>query len=280
MIEAKIFQENKTAVLIIAIVLFLIELEILAVFVMKSGSKSTLQFLDNRGNVVFETDGKDLSDFNKYYFEKTFGPVKDYTPRQIRKEVPFPFRAWFTSAIGFPVGIVLLYAFVFKAFFALFVTEKAGDKQAEKALEGSEKKESKENRSGRLTRIFNQMRSFNIFFIGVLVFLGILAFWVVPETILFVGRVGEETIMRYKWFFIAAIAAGLGILLWMIYLRYLLAKKTIDTQTDLEKHRLELEYRYQGPKTMYLADNTPDDKPMLSHTQSSGRENTDGEPSP
>jgi len=34
--------------------------------------------------------------------------------------------------------------------------------------------------------------------------------------------------------------AILGIMLWVIYLRYLLAKKTIDSQTEVEKFRLQL----------------------------------------
>ena len=64
--------ENKSVFIIIAIALFLIELEIFAVAAMKSGKDHKLQVLDNSGNLIHETDGKNLSDFNKYYFEKTF----------------------------------------------------------------------------------------------------------------------------------------------------------------------------------------------------------------
>ncbi|MFW6242327.1 MAG: hypothetical protein ACOC98_17225, partial [Thermodesulfobacteriota bacterium] len=80
---ASLLRENKTAFIIIGIVLFLIELEIFAVAAMKSGRKTWLQVLDGNGNVIHETDGKNLSDFNKYYFEKTFGPLDQYEKRLV-----------------------------------------------------------------------------------------------------------------------------------------------------------------------------------------------------
>ena len=73
--------------------------------------------------------------------------------------------------------------------------------------------------------------------------MGILAYWVVPNVIVAVGRLSIETIVRYKWFFLGAAVISLGLLVWVIYLRYLLARKSIESQTELEKHRLELEYR-------------------------------------
>ena len=66
---ATIISENRTLFIIIAVVLFLLELEIFAVSVMKSGRKSWLQVIDTDGNVIHETDGKSLSDFNKYYIK-------------------------------------------------------------------------------------------------------------------------------------------------------------------------------------------------------------------
>jgi hypothetical protein len=52
--------------------------------------------------------------------------------------------------------------------------------------------------------------------------------------------VGIGTIIRYRWFFLAVAVTILGIGLWIIYLRYLLAKRAIDSQTEIEKFRLQL----------------------------------------
>jgi len=80
----------------------------------------------------------------------------------------------------------------------------------------------------------------NIFTIGFLVLLAVFTYWVVPNLILYIGQVGMDTILRYKWFFLAVALFILGIMVWIIYLRYLLAKKTIDSQTEVEKFRLQL----------------------------------------
>ena len=63
-----LLRENRMLFIIILVVLFLIELEIFAVAAMKSGRKSWLQVFDAKGNVIHETDGQNLSEFNKYYF--------------------------------------------------------------------------------------------------------------------------------------------------------------------------------------------------------------------
>ncbi|MCJ7541902.1 MAG: hypothetical protein MUO88_19815, partial [Desulfobacterales bacterium] len=97
-------RENKTLFIIISVVLFLVELQIFALTAMKSGRKSWLQVMDAKGSVIHETDGKNLSEFNKYYFEKTFGPFEQYQVKLVTKDLPFPFRAWFASAVGIPVA--------------------------------------------------------------------------------------------------------------------------------------------------------------------------------
>ena len=60
----------------------------------------------------------------------------------------------------------------------------------------------------------------NIFTIGFLVLLAVFTYWVVPNLILYIGQVGMDTIMRYKWFFLAVALIILGIMLWIVYLRY------------------------------------------------------------
>ncbi|MEE4113637.1 MAG: hypothetical protein V2I40_12535, partial [Desulfobacteraceae bacterium] len=115
-----LIQGNKTLFIIIIVGLFLLELEIFALAAMKSGRQSWLQVIDANGNVIHETSGKHLSEFNKYYFEKTFGPLENYQVRLETREHPFPFRAWFVAAIGIPVGAMLLFGFVVKAYVAIF----------------------------------------------------------------------------------------------------------------------------------------------------------------
>jgi len=230
-----LIQENKTLFIIIIVGLFLLELEIFALAAMKSGRKSWLQILDAKGNVIHETSGNNLSEFNKYYFEKTFGPLENYDVRLRTKDNPFPFRAWFVAAIGIPVGAMLLFGFVVKAYVAIFHgSELQGDDVAPAGESGYE---------SRLESILYRISRMNIFIIGFLIFIGVVSYWIIPNMITYVGRTGIEAVIRFKWVFITLGTVVVGIGLWIVYLRYLLAKKSIDSRTEIEKHRLELEYK-------------------------------------
>jgi len=242
--------ENKTVFIVIAIALFLIELEIFAVAAMKSGRDYKLQFFNDKGNLIHEADGKSLSDFNKYYFEKTFGPTEQYEVKLVTEDKPFPFRAWFVAAVGIPVGVMLLFAFVVRAYIAIFYGE---DEISESEAQG------KAESGSRLEKIVASVSSFNIFAIGFLVFLVIISYWIIPEVVIYLGKLGEETILKYKWLFLAIIFSALGFLIWVVYLRYLLAKKTIDSQTEIDKFRLQLEYKqYGGDMPLQLEYNQKD----------------------
>jgi hypothetical protein len=234
--------ENKTVFIVIAIALFLIELEIFAVAAMKSGRDYKLQVLDQSGNLIHETDGKNLSDFNKYYFEKTFGPFEQYQVKLVTKDVPFPFRGWFVAAIGIPIGVILLFAFVIRAYISLFYGEEVED--------GPEL--GKVEYSTRLEKIVATVSRFNIFVIGFLIFLVVISYWIIPEVIIYLGKLGEDTILKYKWFFLAVIAVFFGVLVWVIYLKFLLAKKTIESQTEVDKFRMQLEFKQSGDFPMQL----------------------------
>ncbi len=227
-----IIREHKTLFIIIAVVLFLMELQIFAVAAMKSGRKSLMQILDESGNVIHETDGRNLSDFNKYYFEKTFGPLEQYKVRLETRESPFPFRAWFVAAVGIPVGIVLLFSFVVKAYISLFYGNETDPDSSGAHPQSGET---------RLEIILSRISRFNIFTIGFLVFLAVFSYWVIPNLITFLGKTGIETLSQYKLFFISTALIFLGIVVWVIYLRYRLAVKSIESRTEIEKQRLQLE---------------------------------------
>ncbi|MBW2603475.1 MAG: hypothetical protein JRE28_04035 [Deltaproteobacteria bacterium] len=237
-------RENKTLFIIISVVLFLIELEIFALAAMKSGQKSWLQVMDANGNVIHEADGKNLSEFNKYYFEKTFGPFEQYQVKLVTRDLPFPFRAWFASAVGIPVAAFLLFAFFVRAYQSLFLRE-------EKII--AETNLTKRKYEYRFEKIIAAISRFNIFIIGFLVFLAVFLYWVIPNSIVYIGRTGAETIMRYKWFFWAVGIVFIGLFIWIIYLRYLLAKKTIDRQAEIDKYRLRLEYNKTDDRPAQLA---------------------------
>jgi uncharacterized membrane-anchored protein YitT (DUF2179 family) len=106
----------------------------------------------------------------------------------------------------------------------------------------------------RLEMVLDKVSRLNIFLIGFFILVGVLLYWIVPNTLSFIGRTGIDTIIRFKWVFITAAVVLVGIVLWIIYLRYLLAKKSIETQTEIEKLRLQLESQTGRPLTLPMGE--------------------------
>jgi hypothetical protein len=71
-----------------------------------------------------------------------------------------------------------------------------------------------------------------------------LSYWVVPNLIVHVGKLGVESLARYKWIFLSLGMVFLGLMVWIIYLKYLLAKKAIDSHAEIDKYRLQLEFEH------------------------------------
>jgi hypothetical protein len=110
-----------------------------------------------------------------------------------------------------------------------------------------------------LESVFDRVSRLNIFIIGFLILVGVLAYWILPNFITYLGRTSIETIIRFKWVFMVVVGIMLGVFLWIIYLRYLLAKKSIETQAELDKFKLQL--TYQKNEAAPLQIEAPNDQP-------------------
>nr|WP_319393241.1 hypothetical protein [uncultured Desulfobacter sp.] len=245
-------QEHKALFTLIVVGLFLLELEIFALAIMQSGKQSVLQVLDHQGTVIHESSGNNLSDFNRANFEKVFGSLDNYTVRLEKHNVPFPFRAWFVAAICIPIGAMMLFAFIVKAYLVIFHGEKVpdGDSESMKDTGNETRLESTLNRIGRM----------NIFNIGFIVFIGGIAYWIIPNVITYLGHIGNDFFVRHEWVFYAVVGIGVLVCFWIIYLRYLLAKSSIQSRTELQKHRLNLEYNAVDDQVLQIEESPSSDR--------------------
>jgi len=239
----QIIRENRTVFVLVAVGLFLIELEIFALAAMRSGRTARLQVLNHRGDLIYEADGTQLTEFNKYYFEKTFGPLENHQTRLVTSVEPFPFRAWFAAAIGVPVGAILLFGFAVRAYMSLVYPEAGSREGGGTAPDESET---------RFERVIRKVSQFNIFVIGALTFLTAVTIWMLPNMLQRIGSVGVEAVARYKWVVLGGVAVFLGLIVWVIYLRYLLARKSIESQVEVDKFRLQLEMAPENRSVIML----------------------------
>ena len=261
------FQEHKTLFMVLAVGLFLVELEIFAMAAIYSGRQSRVQVLDQQGHVIYETKGSTLDTREKSQFEHTFGPISQYRVNVETIDRPFPFRPWFAAAVGLPIGAMLLFGFFIKAYEALFFGPQSPS--------GS-KGDSVDNAGDRLDRVLTRVGRMSIFAIGGFVLIFALGLWAIPHLLSEFGRHGVALIVRYKWVALAAAAVLLGIVLWIIYLRFCLARRAIEAQADVEKYRLQLEMMGGRSDTAQLTG--PDHPPLeLAHQPASDKADKKGD---
>jgi len=228
-------KNNKDLLFIIAFFLFALELVIFINAFMQSGDHSKIQVLNNHDEVVYESDENKLYQFDRYYFEKNFGPLENYKKRRLHIVNSFPFRGWMISAIGIPVGFMLVLGFIFKTWAVFFRGEKP-------VYENNNRNGTNEriSPSNRFEQIIVMVSDMNIFVLGFFIVAALFLYWVLPDMIMFISRMGLETIIRFKWFFIGVFLTIAGLFSWFIYLRYLLARKAIESRTEIEKIKLQI----------------------------------------
>jgi len=247
---SEMIRENKTLLLIVIIGFFLIEIEIFALATMRSGRQSWMKVFNDSGDLIYEVKGATLTNFNKYYFENTFGPLKDYKVKLETKNIPFPFRAWLSATIGIPVGLILLFAFILKSVLVMISGKK--DSFENNELENDKLSQENQTSNSVAEKIFLQVSKLNIFIIGFIILSGVLLYWIVPNLLAFLAKAGIETLINFKWFFLVIIVLIFFIFCWFMYMKYQLAKKSLDAQTEIRKYELKLEYVKNENKILAL----------------------------
>lgn len=244
-------RDHKLRNIVLVAIVFLVVLELIIYLIAASSSGIEYRVLieDREGHVLYETPGKHLTRYEELSFQNRYGPVENYIVRVVTAERPFPFRAWFIAATGVPIGGILILAFLIKGYMAIFDRSFGQSNVSTDYLEGQEVTLTPKQ------SLLKWFQSLSLFHIGVLILALLVAMWVVPNVI-------SETITKivvfmenHPVFSGATFALVAGIIIWIIYLRYKLAREAVRYQFELAKMRLErkaLENSY--PK---LAGNIP-----------------------
>ena len=219
---------QKTVLIICIVVLLFIEIAVFVAALNSSGKKSRVIVYDKNGYKVFETEGTTLSTYEKVVFENNFGPLSNYHIKIETEKIPFPFRAWLAAAVGIPIGLVLIIAFIIKAYLALLY----GD--------GEEESDSGARSRGALGSFLSQATRVSVFPLGLAILVLVLLMWMVPNFVGEFAKLSVKTIREFKWFFLGVCVFLGALICWVIYLRYKLSKQAIENEKDIEKYRLEI----------------------------------------
>jgi len=220
------------------IVFLLIELVIFGVFAATSGEQSRIEVRDKTGKKIYDVAGATLSHINFSYFERKYGDLANYDVEIRTIQKPFPVRAWISASVGVPMVLILLVSYLVKVYLTLLQGGESSSPTSVPAL--YEKAHPFISWS-----IF--FSSSSIFFLGAVVAVTALLFWMVPD---FLGEVAAvvASAVREGGKVFQGIAVFFGCLLvWVVYLRYRLSRRMMDHQFHLEQKRLEQQMHRSVP---------------------------------
>ncbi len=239
--EGKRYQK---VVLVASVLIFLVlELLIFMTAASYSGQKSRVIITNNQGEEIFWTNGSVLTAYEKMQFESNYGPLTSYQMRVQHDFVPFPFRAWLSSAVGIPIGLILLVSFLVRVYLSLLY----GDEK-----ERSEEQEESPAEKSHAWAMFQVFHRISVFHIGVIIVIAVLLFWIVPNFLQDFARTSVSIVREYKWFFLGTSVFLATLITWIIYLRYRLSRQMLENQFNLEKYRVETQLLIQRESTPLL----------------------------
>lgn len=235
---AEFFEDSKYPRVVLAIgAVFLLVLE-LVIFVAvynQSGLKSRVYVTDAGGRKIFESMGQALDPYEKWQFEKDYGPLVNYTT-QIESEVtPFNYRVWVMLAVGMPLGLILILFFMAQVWLLLL-----------KGSPGAEAAEETGLNESRFSTFMSVSKSFSILGIGFIIVVSILILWLIPSILGDIAKSFLSSIKNYPWFFMGVALFAGGLLVWVIYLRYRLSKQMLSNQMEIEKYRIRTQLLEQN----------------------------------
>lgn len=218
-----------------------IELLIFIAFSSTSGQKPVIEIRDKSGHVVSRTVG---SLVDRGYLESKFGNLNNYDVEVSTIDKPFPVRAWVSASVGIPVVLILLVAYLVKVYLQLLDGGEAHSESRSLVMGGHAF-------PFFVTAILNR---YFVFFLGVLIALGALLLWIVPNLLGELAGLTVETVRQAKWIVLAALGGLVCFFVWISFLRYRLSVKLMEHQFRLERYRLERE----TDSTQHLPSDMPD----------------------
>lgn len=239
-------KRHQLTILTVSVLAFLVlELLIYMAAAGQAGQKSRVIVTDPKtGGSVYEANGTALTSYERMVFENNHGPLQNYSVRIDTREVPFPFRAWISAAVGVPVGLALLVSFLVKVYLLLLYGD---DRRAAEGEPGAPLET-----AGRFGSLFRRLHQVSVFHIGFAVLLCVLLLWMIPNAVEDFAKAGMAAVREYQWFFLGASVFVGGLIVWVIYLRYRLSRQMLDNQLDLEKFRAEKQYLLQCEQARLL----------------------------
>jgi hypothetical protein len=228
----KLVEKKIPGLFYIIAVFAMIEFGILVACLVTASSHTRVTVYDPGQTVVYEDvyNADALAEFRRVAGIENFR-AEGFTVARVLVEKPFPTRTWIALSICVPLLLILFVAFVVRVFEDVFLAKKKPPDKTAADPQGFDFEET------RFEKLFSTLGRLNIYSLGATVIVGAFLFWMVPDLLVYIGRISFQTLAQLKWVLLGLVLVG-GI---YAIVRAVLAYKTkiaiIEQQSDIQKNR-------------------------------------------
>lgn len=209
-----------------------LEFAILITCILLSANEDIIRIYSPEGAVVYENtyNMSHINEFKQVYGIDSF-KTEGFRLVRTEKENPFPTRAWIALSICIPLALTLFVVFIVRVYDDMVNKDKPSREKSPPGEKASAFEET------RFEKLFSTLGRLNIYSLGCTAILIGFLYWMVPDLLIYVGRISYQTLSELKWVLLAAVvAAGLYLVLKMV-LSYKTKTEIIRQQAQIQQNR-------------------------------------------
>ncbi len=236
---------------LILTVFAMVEFGILMVCLVVSADRDMVRIFNANNEVVYE-DAYNMShimEFKKITGIENFQD-EGFVITRVGIDNKFPTRAWIALSVCVPLMLILFVVFITKIFTDIFHPRNQGAPSGsggdypdsgpdEKGFENIRLEETRFEET-RFEKLFSTLGRLNIYSLGSTVILMGFLYWMVPDLLMYLGKISYQTLSQLKWVLLGLVVFGGGYLILKTILSYKTRKEIIRHQADIQKNRDQL----------------------------------------
>lgn len=238
------FVEKKVPGLFYILITFaMIEFGILMICLLLSGNQDVIRVYNTANTLVYE-DKYDTTALNEF---KTVSGIKNFKDEgfvvtRTVIEDKFPTRSWIALSVCVPIVLILFVVFIVRVFEDVFRPKKKNQSTTEKSQPTSDFDET------RFEKLFSTLSRLNIYALGAMIILVGFLYWMIPDLLIYLGKISYQTISELKWIIICLVIFGSIYLVFRTFLSYKTKTEIIRQQSEIQKNRdrLTIENKSKG----------------------------------
>ena len=215
----------------------LLEFGILLVCMAYSGNQHILKIYNANNDLVYEDvyNENHINEFKNIYGIENF-KEEGFVLTRVAIDNQFPTRTWIALSICVPLVLIFFIVFIVKVFADVFHSkqeyeddkEDANNKKAGTAFDFEETK---------FEKLFSTLGRLNIYSLGCIAIIIAFFFWMVPDLLIFLGKISYKTISELKWVILGIIMFGSAFMIFKTFLSYKTKNEIIRQQAEIQKNR-------------------------------------------